>query len=354
MATLEIISAALEDSGYYACLAKNPYGQASTEATIRVYPIYDALSVEPSYTSIRNDKYKIMDKQSNIFGQLIPSISCQTNERILRGNRYRSSTLGHGIFRLQTSESDISNNAHQHGVRFHGKENSKIPLKNDDSIYNQLYNTGRKREELPQISTSLADYKVPAGGTIALQVEIKDSLAPNVTWLRRNGEKKEPISSPKTYTFSESGVYTLILPEATESEAGTYVCRVSNAYGHVDTSTTVEVIPLSKFDDLGKPAAFVSQPTDKTVHVTDGEAASISFRVSGIPKPKVIWMKGIKDISDGPRTHKEAIDDYVRLTLNRVNSDDEGTYCILVKNCYGCDRSFFTLKAEGEIFDSDI
>ena len=55
-------------------------------------------------------------------------------------------------------------------------------------------------------------------------------------------------------------------------------------------------------------------------------------------------MKGIKDITDGPRTHKEMIDDYVRLTLNRVNPDDEGTYCILVKNCYGCDRSFFTLK----------
>ena len=52
----------------------------------------------------------------------------------------------------------------------------------------------------------------------------------------------------------------------------------------------------------------------------------------------------MRDITDGLRSHKEIIDDYVRLTLNRVNPEDEGTYCILVKNCYGCDRSFFTLK----------
>jgi hypothetical protein len=119
-------------------------------------------------------------------------------------------------------------------------------------------------------------------------VYILDPSVPNVTWLRDKGERKEPISSPKIRSFAESGVYTLIVPEATESEAGTYVCRVSNSYGHVDTSTTVEVIPLNKFDDLGKPAAFISQPTDKIIHAIDGEAISVSFRVSGIPKPRGI------------------------------------------------------------------
>lgn len=55
-------------------------------------------------------------------------------------------------------------------------------------------------------------------------------------------------------------------------------------------------------------------------------------------------MKGLKDITDGLRSHKETIDDYVRLTLKRVVATDEGTYCILVKNRYGCDRSFFSIK----------
>lgn len=63
----------------------------------------------------------------------------------------------------------------------------------------------------------------------------------------------------------------------------------------------------------------------------------------------VIWMKGLTDITDGPRSYKESIDDYVRLTLKRAVPSDEGTYCILVKNRYGCDRSFFSIKVR--IFD---
>ena len=55
-------------------------------------------------------------------------------------------------------------------------------------------------------------------------------------------------------------------------------------------------------------------------------------------------MKGLRDITDGPRSHKETIDDYVRLTLKRVTPSDEGTYCILLKNRHGCDRSFFSIK----------
>ena len=55
-------------------------------------------------------------------------------------------------------------------------------------------------------------------------------------------------------------------------------------------------------------------------------------------------MKGIRDITDGPRSHKNTIDDYVRITLSKIIPSDEGTYCILAKNRYGCDRAFFTIK----------
>lgn len=58
----------------------------------------------------------------------------------------------------------------------------------------------------------------------------------------------------------------------------------------------------------------------------------------------VIWMKGLRDITSGPRSYKEGHDDYVRLTLKRACPSDEGTYCILVKNRYGCDRSFFSVQ----------
>lgn len=71
----------------------------------------------------------------------------------------------------------------------------------------------------------------------------------------------------------------------TESEKGTYICRAINAYGHVDSIATVEVISPSAIDG-GKPAMFVSRPSEKSITVNSGEDVSVSFRVTGIPKPR--------------------------------------------------------------------
>lgn len=58
----------------------------------------------------------------------------------------------------------------------------------------------------------------------------------------------------------------------------------------------------------------------------------------------VTWMKGLCDITNNYRSLKEVSDDYIRLTLKRPTRDDVGTYCILAKNMYGCDRAFFTVR----------
>lgn len=55
-------------------------------------------------------------------------------------------------------------------------------------------------------------------------------------------------------------------------------------------------------------------------------------------------MKGLTDITSSLRSLKETSDDYMRLTLKRVTLEDVGTYCILAKNRYGCDRAFFTVR----------
>lgn len=77
----------------------------------------------------------------------------------------------------------------------------------------------------------------------------------------------------------------MVVPEATESEKGTYICRAINAYGHVDSIATVEVISPSTIDG-GKPAMFVSRPAEKSYTVNAEEDVSVSFRMSGVPKPR--------------------------------------------------------------------
>lgn len=74
------------------------------------------------------------------------------------------------------------------------------------------------------------------------------------------------------------------MTDVTEKEAGFYTCRASNAYGHVDTSATVGIVAPGSVRG-GKPAMFINRPAmDMSVAV--GEDISVSFRVTGDPKPK--------------------------------------------------------------------
>lgn len=54
-------------------------------------------------------------------------------------------------------------------------------------------------------------------------------------------------------------------------------------------------------------------------------------------------MKGIRDITNSQRVCKMTSDDYVKFTLKRSVVSDAGTYCVFVRNAYGCDRAFVTV-----------
>nr|XP_046469209.1 titin homolog isoform X3 [Neodiprion pinetum] len=355
MASLEFYAALPEDSGEYSCTARNTHGQSTTEARLKVYAGFEPSPLPPTFTRSMKDTYRFTDNElvleCRVRGQPAPVISWMKDGKPLCGGRYQQSDLSDGVCRLQISNPDSLDSGQytckaenqvwcdqiSHMVHFEGRE-TYAASKRDRVSQRKISRDVRR----PHFANILTDHSVPAGGTIALQVEVKGMPAPEVTWL--HGDTKRPVQHPKARTFAESGVYTLMVPEATDSETGTYICRASNAYGYVDTSASVQVVAPSSIKG-GKPAMFVSRP-DNLMTVAIGEDVSISFRVTGTPKPKVTWMKGIRDITNSPRSHKESIDDYVRLTQKRTLASDEGTYCVLAKNCYGCDRTFVTVRVK--------
>ncbi|XP_026678138.1 titin homolog [Diaphorina citri] len=168
-------------------------------------------------------------------------------------------------------------------------------------------------------------------------------VKPEVIWLR--GNTPLPKSSPRfKYIEDSNNLHTLILSGVTAEEAGKYTCRVSNEYGYTETFARVDVINVSSGAvKHEKPAMFLTRP-DTMMSVALGEDISFSFRLAGSPKPKVTWMKGIKDITTSSRTMTETVNDYVRLTLKRATDDENGTYFIVARNIYGSDRAFVTVR----------
>ncbi|KAI4474132.1 hypothetical protein M0802_015766, partial [Mischocyttarus mexicanus] len=351
MAYFELKEAVVEDSGVYTCIAENIHGSSSTESTLKVYRDFVQPLSPPIFTKSIKDTYRYSDHElvleCRVRGYPSSTISWLKDGKILDDARYTKKYLDDDIYRLEISNPNASDSGRyicratneiqsteiSHIVHFEGRDQTSTYRSRHSRFMED--DTSIEASRRPRFSSLLSDHSVPTGGTIALQVEVKGMPAPEVRWL--HGERKEPISISKAKTFTESGIHTLIVPEATESERGTYICRAVNAYGYVDTTATIEIISPSTIDG-GKPAMFVSRPSEKSIAVAIGEDVSVSFRVTGVPKPR-----GLKDITDGPRSYKEVIDDYVRLTLKRAVQTDEGTYCILVKNRYGCDRSFFSI-----------
>ncbi|XP_014296942.2 titin isoform X1 [Microplitis demolitor] len=363
MVSLELYTVRPSDSGEYTCVARNLHGQACTEAKLKVYAGYEPTPTTPTFTRSIKDTYlrdeNTLVLECRVRGQPTPAITWLKDGQLLEiSDRYQQCDLADGICRLKIfhpdfydsglytcrAENDTKLSDHtSHLVNFEASGRAAQSNRSwRGSSYQDITSTDKDTGR-PRFSSYLTDHSVPVGGTIALQVEVKGVPPPDITWMR--ADKKGVIAVPKARTFADSGVYTLVVPDATEYETGTYVCRASNPYGHVDTTANIEVVSGSMMDG-GKPAMFMSRPPDKVIIVAVGEDVSVSFRTNGVPKPKVIWMKGLRDITSGPRSYKEGHDDYVRLTLKRACPSDEGTYCILVKNRYGCDRSFFSVQVK--------
>lgn len=60
----------------------------------------------------------------------------------------------------------------------------------------------------------------------------------------------------------------------------------------------------------------------------------------------MILTKGIRDITSGDRTLKEALDDYIRFSIQRSQPTDSGTYCITARNQHGTDKAFVTVTVK--------
>ncbi|CAG9558595.1 unnamed protein product [Danaus chrysippus] len=352
--TLEVLNAVPSDSGEYSCTVENENGTVTSSANLKVYPSFESSPIPPTFTRSIREVYHSFENElvleCRIRGQPLPSITWYKNDKpITLSERYQAHYLADGVCRLTINsptpedsgkytchaESSIWSDEISHNVQFDGKENSI----SRNIVTLEKVNLTRQAMESrkPHFTNVISDYKVVSGGTIGLQVEIKGSPT-RVEWLRDGSSVLETYRNAQTYF--DRGIYTLALSDVTERETGLYTCRAWSSHGNVDMNAAITVVQPNQVD--GKPAVIVSRPA-KDILISVGEDINISFRVQGEPKPKVFFMKGLRDVTYSQRVCKMTSDDYMKFTLKRSVISDAGTYCILARNAYGCDRAFVTV-----------
>ncbi|XP_041986457.1 uncharacterized protein LOC121738463 [Aricia agestis] len=353
--TLEVLNAVPTDSAEYKCTVANENGSITTSANLKVYPSFEASPIPPTFTRSIKDTYHLAENElvleCRIRGQPLPTITWLKDQvPIYSHDRYHPCYLADGVCRLVIdspcpadsgiytckAENSMWSDQITHTVQFTGRESQtdmNITTLEKSRFHRQVLESRR-----PHFTNVLSDYKVSRGGTIGLQVEIRGSPT-RVEWLREGRSVVDTYTNAQTYVDQET--YTLALSDVTEKDSGLFTCRAWSSYGNVDMNASVTVVQPAEIE--GKPAIIVSRPA-KDIQISVGEDVNISFRVQGEPKPKVVIMKGIRDITNSQRVCKMVSDDYVKFTLKRSIITDAGTYCILARNAYGCDRAFVTVE----------
>ncbi|CAF4744171.1 unnamed protein product [Pieris macdunnoughi] len=348
--TMELLNALPSDSGDYSCTVDNEHGSITTSAKLKVYPSFEASPIPPTFTRSIRDVYHRAENElileCRIRGQPIPIISWfKDNKPIATDDRYEASYLADGLCRLTINspskedsgtytckaESAVWSDQITHVVNFADATRLDSHISSVERL--RLRHDTRR----PHFTNVLSDYKVIKGGTIGLQVEIGGAPT-KVEWLREGSPVTELDKNAQT--FVDHGIYTLALNDVSERHSGLYTCRAWSMHGNVDMNAEISVVQPNEVD--GRPAVIVSRPT-KDVLISVGEDINISFRVQGEPRPKVFFLKGIRDITNSQRVCKMTSDDYVKFTMKRSVISDAGTYCILARNVYGCDRAFVTV-----------
>ncbi|XP_046632684.1 titin homolog isoform X7 [Daphnia pulicaria] len=295
IASLEIRDLCRSDTGEYMCVARNHHGQASTSADLRVRGDYEPKTSSPSFTSaIRDVYYDTTDElvlESIVNGFPTPKITWMKDGiKLHLSSRYKQSVDLDGRCRLVVHS----------------------PCAGDSGQYTCVAQNASRKDE---ISTYV--------------------VVPEHVW---DTEKRAMKTLPSHAGYSGGGEF-----------------HRRTAADKLASSGDTHSFDGGRYDGIGAQddsAHFVQLP-ESTVTVGRDRDLVIQCRVRGHPRPKVTWLKGIRDVVESGRSCVEMDGDSYRFILKKANYGDGGTYIVKASNCHGSQKAYCTVRVKETANSSD-
>ncbi|XP_071120619.1 twitchin-like isoform X18 [Mytilus edulis] len=320
VATIEVQSAKIADTGTYTCRAINELGEHETSSRVVV-----------------EDRAHDFDK-SDIFKSHKQSRTARTTKS---GFSFADSSSSYN----ETSTSSSS-------TRTSNRSSRRV----EESSYEDSYSSSRssrrdkKREpsvEAPEFTTQLSPLSLNEGDRLKLTCTVKGQPEPEVEWFY-NGQLMQSDDAIKISAIA--GRHTLTIDSCIIDDDGNYVCKAKNPGGQASSRTSVQVTENRPVKSSTPPQIKSSSPRPDFIEhpagvsLEDGDKATLESRISG--NPEVEWYRGhelIKDSADF-QYHKEG--DMFKLIIAEVFPEDTGIYKCVAKNSSGTTTSSFYIKVE--------
>ncbi|RDD47522.1 Hemicentin-1 [Trichoplax sp. H2] len=164
----------------------------------------------------------------------------------------------------------------------------------------------------PSIIVSPVSQVVIEGNTVTLSCTGKGKPLPEISWLK-NG-----LPLIRVQLIGELEESTIILPNSTIDDAGSYQCQLENLAGKVKSQAVT--VTVHTF-----PSVFLS-PVD--VNATINQTITLNCNATGNPVPTIVWLKDGQPLLNSQGSGPQLI-------FNSLASDDEGIYQCRFSNVAG-------------------
>ncbi|XP_074526683.1 hemicentin-1 [Halichoeres trimaculatus] len=311
---LQLPRARLEDAGQYVCTATNAAGQDQKSIVLSVY-VLPSLKPRPNAESdlVTPQVGSSVTLRCEAQGTPEPEVTWYKNGlQLAAGNGLKMDRHQLEIVGVQLADG--------------GTYTCKV-----SNVAGQVDRTFRLTVHVPPVLDGplRESLNFTLGSHVALLCEASGVPVPSITWLKDG----TPIESSLQWQWSVRG-NRLELGPLTLSHAGIYTCVAKNSEGQTqrDYSLTVQVSPTILDSE---------QPTDVSAPL--GEALTLECRATGIPAPRLSWLKDGVTLEGSDTRHISVTPDGSTLTLLRLSPEDSGTYTCLAASPAGQESKIYTL-----------
>ncbi|XP_067145351.1 LOW QUALITY PROTEIN: obscurin-like [Centruroides vittatus] len=323
--TLTIDKVKKEDVGKYACEIANAHGKATTCGNL-------STKGKPEFTKKLSDK-EVKEGDVNVEfnvvvkGSPTPTVKWSVNGNVVteKKNYKLVSEESKGSYTLKIEKVTLEES---------GKYTCEASNPQGSASTSGILTVCKPLS----FTQTLKNTEVSKGEKVSLGVKFSGEPKPTVKWSKDGKELKAGGKHARVEESADSS--TLVLDEALKTDEGQYKCELSNKFGTESTSGSLTV----KVKDDSVAPSFIKKLQDQLSVV--GDAARFEVRVTGKPKPKIVWSK------DGAEMKESAIvkmacdgDDY-SLTVRDLKVENSGKYSCQASNEKGSatDQAVLTVK----------
>ncbi|KAG1650386.1 Papilin [Nymphon striatum] len=195
------------------------------------------------------------------------------------------------------------------------------------------------------------------GQSVRLTCEVDGTPPPAVVWFK--DLEQLPLNEEK-YVYEKVGSLEILFLE--KSDSGGYTCLAYNTFGQTRGDIRLSVtgdIPTTQtpptgngFSTFSTAAPFEGDPEppkieamDKEMTVKLGSPVTLRCKVSGVPKPEIVWYKGGLPINNDEERYKILTNGMLQIPT--VTREDSDRYRCLAYNPYGQADAAVQLDVEG-------